>query len=242
MGMPPRRDLQRLQANADALRALIDAGSPRVVRDNMAGGAVITRRRKYPVPSIGTRSGKITVTGYLCGERGGFNALIVQCDCGFPEYTVEGNNFRTLKSTRCNICAKTAAGQKRYWRYSEALPDDNHRTRLLNRLAAAITRCTTPTCRMYRHYGGRGIRVHQEWIDDRTAFLRYAQTLPGWDVPEYEMDRRDNNGHYEPGNIRFVSRSDNTKNKRKVSDLEEEIARLRRDLRRAEESLHSLDR
>lgn len=56
------------------------------------------------------------------------------------------------------------------------------------------------------------------------------------------MDRRDNNGHYEPGNIRFVSRSDNAKNKRKVSDLEEEIARLRRDLRRAEESLHSLDR
>jgi hypothetical protein len=40
------------------------------------------------------------------------------------------------------------------------------------------------------------------------------------------MDRVDVDGPYAPGNIRFVSRSDNLRNKRKVADLEERIRHL----------------
>jgi len=65
--------------------------------------------------------------------------------------------------------------------------------------------------------------------------------LDGWDNPEFEMDRIDNDKGYEPNNIRFASRSDNLRNKRKVANLEKTIADLRSRLRRAEESLHNLD-
>jgi len=218
---------QRHEANIAALRRLVDAGSPSVVRHGMAGGDIINKRRRFPVPSIGYRSGKLTVTGYLRGTRGGFAALIVKCECTDREYTVDTSNFKDFKSTRCNICAKTAASKKRYWAYAEAMPDDNHRTRLLNRLASAISRCHVPTCKYYIHYGARGIFVHKGWRDDRASFLIYVQTLPGWDTPEYEMDRVDVNGGYEPGNIRFVTRSTNLLNKRRIADLEAEIARLR---------------
>jgi hypothetical protein len=104
--------------------------------------------------------------------------------------------------------------------------DDEHRTRLLNRLSAAITRCHSPNSRVYKHYGERGVHVHQQWREDRAAFLRYVQTLPGWDDPSYEMDRINVDGGYEPGNIRFVSRSDNLKNKRQVADMQRRIAEL----------------
>lgn len=224
--MPQRRSIERFEENVAALRALIDAGSPCVVRGRLERGAVPGGPLKYPVPSIGDRSGKLTVTGYIMGARNGVKALIVQCDCGRPEFTVERHNFKAFKSTRCSPCGHDAGGKKRYWQYADALPNDGHRTRLLNRLSSAITRCHNPKCKVYHHYGGRGIYVHQEWRDDRSAFLRYVQTLPGWDNPAFEMDRADNSKGYLPGNIRFVSPSANARNKRKISELEARIREL----------------
>ena len=240
--MSSRITEQRHQTNIESLRCLVDTRSPSVVRDTMVGSAISGSRRRYPLPSIGHRSGKLTVTGYVQGKRGGVEALIVRCKCRPDEYSVDVHNFKKFKSTRCPLCAKVAAHAKRYWVYSDAMPDDNHRTRLLNRLASAISRCHVPSNRAYPHYGGRGICVHKEWREDRTSFLTYVQTLSGWDIPEFEMDRIDVNGNYEPGNIRFVSRSDNLKNKRRVANLEAQIADLRSRLRRAEESLHGLNR
>lgn len=228
------RSVERMEENAAALRGLVDAGSPRVVRDNVAGSAVRARRKNCP--SIGDRSGKLIVTGYVAGNRGGLTALIVKCDCGFPEYTVEANNFRTFKTTRCNHCAKQSAGttRKLYWGYSEVMPEDSHRERLLNRLSAAITRCHNQNDSAYANYGGRGIYVCGEWRADRAAFLRYVRSLPGWDTPEFEMDRIDVNGGYDYGNIRFISRRENMLNKRRIQDLEREIADLKARLRHSE--------
>jgi hypothetical protein len=122
------------------------------------------------------------------------------------------------------------------------MPDDDHRARLLNRLSAAITRCHKPSCRVYKHYGARGIFVCREWRDDRIAFLRYVQTLPGWDNPALDMDREDNNRGYEPGNVRFATKSTNSRNRRPVADLEQKIrdleARLRSYERGTKASLH----
>ncbi|MFX1689275.1 hypothetical protein [Paraburkholderia sp. A1RO-5L] len=168
--------------------------------------------------------------------------LIVRCSCGRPEYSVDPVNFRTGASTRCDVCANAAAKGKKYWRYYDAMPDTGHRSRLLNRLAAAITRCHNPNDEGYVNYGGRGIRVCEEWRRDRTAFLRHAATLPGWDDPTLDMDRENTNGHYEPGNIRFITRTENAKNKRKIRELEAEIDRLRSALYWAEGQIQRLER
>lgn len=240
--MPPRATEQRFERNVEHLRTLVDARSPRIVRDTLAGRAVSPTRQKYPLPSIGHRSGKLTVTGYLLTntEKRGFLGLIVECSCGSPEYTIDRHNFKNFKSTRCNTCAKKSSSRTRklYWGYAEALPNDEHRERLLNRLSSAITRCHNPENTKYCHYGARGIHVCQQWRDDRAEFLRYVQTLDGWDTPQLEMDRTDNNKGYEPGNIQFVSRSANMHNRRKISILQTELDDLRSRLRRAEEQIH----
>lgn len=243
LGAPPGVAEQRHRANIESVRALVDAGSPDVVRGEVDYGAVCGSRRSFPLPRVGHRSGKLTVTGYILGARRGVIAIIVRCDCQDAEYRVDNNNFRHFKSTRCNLCAKLAAHEKRFWIYAEAMPDDEHRRRLLNRLSAAITRCHNPKAKLkyWLHYGHRGISVYEEWRKDRTAFLRYVQTLPGWDIPELEMDRIDTNGNYEPGNIRFATKHENLCNKRKVADLEETIASLRHRLCGAEEQIHRLN-
>jgi hypothetical protein len=108
------------------------------------------------------------------------------------------------------------------------MPDDGHRCRLLNRLASQIGRCHNPKDKMYKHYGMRGIRVCDQWRQDRRAFLKYVQTLPGWQDPSLDIDRIDNNGNYEPGNIRFSTKSENTSNRRRVEDLEARIRHFER--------------
>lgn len=240
--MPSRITDERLQRNVEAFRALVDSGSPDIVRDTVAGSQLSRGRRKFPLPSIGTRSGHLTVTGYIRSQRNGVKAIVVKCACGIPEYTVDRHNLKNFKSTRCNDCAKKASNAKRYWIYIDAMENDVHRVRLLNRLSAAITRCHNPDNRVFAHYGGRGIFVHQEWRDDRAAFLKYVQTLPGWDDPAREMDREDNDKGYEPGNIRFATRSENALNKRRVGVMQGSLADLRSRLRRAEEQIHSCDR
>jgi hypothetical protein len=100
---------------------------------------------------------------------------------------------------------------------------------LLGRLSAIIRRCRNPEVEHYEDYGGRGIDVAQEWVDDRGAFLRYIKTLDGWDNLDLEIDRIDNDKGYEEGNIRFVTRAENLRNKRKVPVLTREIQWLKQE-------------
>ena len=71
----------------------------------------------------------------------------------------------------------------------------------------------------------------EEWRNDKAAFLRHVQTIDGWDRPELEMDRTDVNKGYEPGNIRFITKSENALNKRSVQWMQARIDELERCLR-----------
>jgi hypothetical protein len=73
-----------------------------------------------------------------------------------------------------------------------------------------IRRCTNPADPAYPDYGGRGISVCQRWLDVEN-FIRDLEPLY---QPGFEMDRIDNDGNYEPSNVRFVSRKMNTDNRR----------------------------
>lgn len=76
-----------------------------------------------------------------------------------------------------------------------------------------IARCQEKDRVGYENYGGRGITVCEEWLKDVEAFIAYA-LANGW-APGLEIDRKNNDGNYEPGNVRFVTRSVNQRNKRR---------------------------
>jgi hypothetical protein len=176
------------------------------------------------------------VVGIDTGPDGGTLGVRVQCSCGAPPHRVEGSNLRRGKSTRCNACAKvqSARWRKNYYAYADVVPDTEHRRRLLNRISACLNRCHNPRDRGYRNYGGRGIYVHKPWRSSRREFLRYLVTLEGWDQPDLELDRINVDRGYEPGNLRFITRTENAGNRRKVQTLQQRIAELEARLRHYE--------
>ena len=206
--------------------------------------------RTHAEPRPGDRFDELTVLGMEKVRRPGKGDAVsmvrVQCSCGAEPHLVYETNLRRGKSTRCNSCAKKKSGHwwKRYYAYADICPDEEHRRRLLNRVSSCIGRCHNKNLKTYANYGGRGIHVHEAWRKDRRAFLQYLLTLEGWDRPDLELDRIDVDKGYEPGNLRFITKAENAKNKRSVQAVQRRIteleARVRHLEQRAAESLHDL--
>lgn len=83
---------------------------------------------------------------------------------------------------------------------------------LRSRLATMKRRCNCLKHKDYKYYGGRGIEVKFKSSDE---FINYVIGELKIDPRYFVIDRINNDGHYEKGNIRFVTVAENNRNKRK---------------------------
>lgn len=75
----------------------------------------------------------------------------------------------------------------------------------------ARNRCLDTTSPAWSSYGGRGITMHEGWIHNPAAFIAHIGKRPS---PRHELDRKDNDRGYEPGNVRWVLRPKQSRNRR----------------------------
>lgn len=81
---------------------------------------------------------------------------------------------------------------------------------------AMLLRCNNPNNHNYHNYGGRGIKVCDEWQDSFTNFYKHIGKKPNKTLT---LDRIDNDGNYEPGNVHWATRTEQNRNRRKPSRL-----------------------
>lgn len=81
-------------------------------------------------------------------------------------------------------------------------------------------RCFNPKNKRFEDYGGRGITVCEEWKNDFQAFYDYVSALPHFGEKGYSLDRINNDGNYEPDNVRWATQKEQANNKRNSKNKE----------------------
>lgn len=123
-----------------------------------------------------------------------------RCDCGYEKIQRLG----TIITGRSKCCINCNPG---------SLKHGLKNSQLYMTWSRMKRRCNNPNCDKYSYYGGRGIRVCEEWTNDFMSFYNWAITN-GY-REDLTIDRIDVNGNYEPSNCRWTDRSIQTINQRK---------------------------
>jgi hypothetical protein len=87
-----------------------------------------------------------------------------------------------------------------------------HKTAIYKIWTGIISRCSNPNNQAWKHYGGRGIRICDEWRNDFMQF--YADVGPRPSA-KHSIDRYPNpNGNYEPCNVRWATQAQQIENRK----------------------------
>jgi hypothetical protein len=162
----------------------------------------------YFVNRLGKRYGRLLVIEQLTQH-----APIkwkCQCDCG-KIVTRHGSGIVKSATASCGCwrgekiaSAKTKHGQS-------LNPTTTYRAWTHLR-----QRCNNPNNHDYKHYGGRGIRVCERWLESFNNFLVDMGECP----PGKSIERKDVNGHYEPGNCCWASQREQVNNLRRTHRID----------------------
>ena len=157
---------------------------------------------KRKVKYEGTQIGFFTDIKYIGNDKKTRKSIYeCTCKCGNVT-TVPHNHLQSGHTTSCG-CYR---------------PQQTHGasgTQLYHIWEAMKQRCLNPSNPSYDNYGGRGITIAKEFVDDFVAFKEYMGDRP---TNRSSIERLDVNGNYEPGNIVWAEPHQQATNKRKQSN------------------------
>ena len=164
----------------------------------------------------GTRRSRLQLTGaYVIHGRGrkAFVEYEVECKCGVITW-VRANSFWGGHSKSCG-CLKLekAATQGRL-----SVTHGMSKTPEWDAYVHAEQRCTNPKDKGWKNYGGRGIKFLF------SSFEKFYKEL-GCRPKGKSLDRKNNNGNYEPGNVRWATSKQQANNRRSLKGKPWSIAR-----------------
>ena len=141
------------------------------------------------------------------------------CECGNKK-VILGKSLRNGSTTSCG-CYQATRGAANQYKHGCARRGKSER--LYNVWSDIKKRCDNPNFVHYADYGGRGIKVCEEWHDNYSVFREWA-LANGYD-PEAKpkmctIDRIDVDGDYAPDNCRWVSMAVQGQNKRNNTRVE----------------------
>lgn len=149
------------------------------------------------VDITGQMFGKLLVISRVPNAKNGKAVWNCKCDCG-NAVTVWGSNLRNGHTKSCG-CLISKITCQRNTVHGKA------RTRIHNVWKGMKQRCTNQNNHKYKNYVGRGITVCDEWKNSFQAFYDHISTLPNFGEKGYSLDRINNDGNYEPGNVRWAT-------------------------------------
>lgn len=168
-----------------------------------------TERRKQFEEGDVTIFGRLTLTGKSCIKtiNGKYKRFVEAiCICGvIRDYRY---NLLIRGDTKSCGCLRREVVSKRMSTHGLT------KHPLYDVWGAMKQRCGVPEYADFKNYGERGIAICDEWYNSFEEFYEWCINN-GW-AKGLELDRIDNNGHYEPNNCRFVTRPVSNRNTRRT--------------------------
>ena len=152
-----------------------------------------------PIDITGQRFGRWTALCPVGADRNG-RRWLCRCSCG-AERPVSAHNLRSGKSLSCGCVHHENPGH---------LIHGMSHTKMHVAWKGMLARCENPNNTNYCRYGARGIRVCERWHKFANFFADMGPRPVG-----AQIDRINNDGNYEPGNCRWVTRRQNCNNQRR---------------------------
>ena len=158
--------------------------------------------------SVGKRFGRLVVLRegprY---ESDGHRRWFCRCDCG-EERLIAASSLRKKVTVSCGCWMRAIGGaansRHKHARHGRVTPE-------YRAWVGMITRCYNPKCANYSDYGGRGIKVCDEWRHSFEEFVAHIGFRPS---RKHSIDRIDNDKGYEPGNARWATKPEQMRNRR----------------------------
>lgn len=138
----------------------------------------------------------------------------VECPICKKNYITTATTIRTGRSTKCKSCKSSI----------NSTTHGKSKSRLYSIWLNMKSRCRDKSYPSYHRYGGRGIKVCDEWKNDFTIFEKWS--LENGYNNGLQIDRIDNNGNYESNNCRWVTISENASNRELHSYIGKKYGKL----------------
>lgn len=153
---------------------------------------------------VGDRYGNLLVTARAGSNRHGQTLWECMCDCGtvVVKSAVFFNNGGRQCSKSCSLGVHVKHGATTHISKSKEY----------SAWVGMKQRCFNPNWRNYARYGGRGITVYLPWVGSFENFL--GDVGPAPQTHKTSLDRIDNDGNYEPSNVRWSTPKEQVRNRK----------------------------
>lgn len=157
----------------------------------------------------GRKYGRLTVIEPVKHRNGKpYSGWLCKCDCGNTTYQ------QTYPLVNNLVVSCGCYNREKLQKNKIAKTHGMSQSRIYITWRNMRVRCSNPKDKKFKDYGGRGIKVCEEWENSFEAFYSWAMANGYND--NLTIDRIDANGNYCPGNCRFITREENNKNRRCV--------------------------
>ena len=153
---------------------------------------------------IGMKFGRLTVLKEIEKNKN-LRTFECICECGGKKNVYK----KYLKSGDVKSCGCLS---KEHLKKIQLPKHGFSRHKLYIRFDGIKKRCYNKKDKDYKNYGGRGIKICDEWLNDYTKFHEWA--LNSGYKKGLTIDRINNNGNYEPNNCRWITNKEQQRNTR----------------------------